>query len=124
MKGSLMYKSLVVILLAVFCCSVADARAESIKNRMIERLPVIAELKAKGIVGEDNRGYLSFVGSAKAQQDVVQAENDDRRTVYEAIARQQGTTAAVVGERRAKQIAEKAVPGEWLQNDSGKWYKK
>jgi uncharacterized protein YdbL (DUF1318 family) len=57
-------------------------------------------------------------------EDVVIAENKDRQTVYNAIAKQQGTAAELVAERRAIQIAEKAGPGEWLQDGSGKWYKK
>lgn len=30
----------------------------------------------------------------------------------------------VVGKHRAIQIANKARPGEWLQDANGKWYKK
>jgi hypothetical protein len=55
---------------------------------------------------------------------LVKAENRDRQLVYQAIARQQGTTAAVVGRRRALQIAENARPGEWLQDASGTWHRK
>jgi uncharacterized protein YdbL (DUF1318 family) len=44
--------------------------------------------------------------------------------VYEAIAKQQGGTAELVGKRRAIQIAEKAETGEWLQNEQGAWYQK
>ena len=91
---------------------------------MKQRLPVIIELKAKGIVGENNAGYLEFVGAKREKADVVAAENNDRKTVYTAIAKQQGTTAEVVGKRRALQIAQKANPGEWLQDASGKWIQK
>lgn len=102
----------------------ASAAADDIKARMKSRLPVIAELKAQGIVGENNKGYLEFIGGKKAKPDVVAAENEDRKTVYEAIAKQQGTTADLVGKRRALQIAQKADPGEWLQDASGKWIQK
>ncbi len=54
----------------------------------------------------------------------MHAENKDRQMVYDAIAKQQGTTAAVVGQRRALQIAKKAKPGEWLQDADGKWVQK
>jgi uncharacterized protein YdbL (DUF1318 family) len=91
---------------------------------MKNRLPVIKELKAKGIVGEDNKGYLQFVGGNKAKADVVAAENKDRKTVYAAIAKQQGTTAELVGKRRAVQIAKKANKGKWVQDASGNWNKK
>ena len=98
--------------------------ADDIKARMKNRLPVIKELKAKGIVGEDNKGYLQFVGGKKEKADVVAAENKDRKTVYAAIAKQQGTTAELVGKRRALQIAKNANKGAWMQDQSGKWYQK
>ena len=102
----------------------ASAFSGGIKERMRDRLPTIIELKAAGVIGENNQGFLSFVGDRKPEQALVDAENKDRQMVYEAIAKQQGTTAAVVGQRRALQIAEKARPGEWLQDAGGKWSRK
>ncbi len=102
----------------------ASAAADDIKARMKDRLPLIVELKAQGIVGENNQGYLEFIGGKKAKPDVVAAENEDRKVVYEAIAKQQGTTAELVGKRRALQIAQKADPGEWVQDASGNWIQK
>jgi uncharacterized protein len=102
----------------------ASALADDIKTRMKDRLPLIVELKAQGIVGENNQGYLEFIGGKKAKPDVVAAENEDRKTVYTAIAKQQGTTAELVGKRRALQIAEKAGPGEWVQDAGGNWIQK
>jgi hypothetical protein len=102
----------------------ATAFADDIKARMKNRLPVIKKLKTEGIVGEDKKGYLQFVGGNKAKADVVAAENKDRKTVYTAIAKQQGTTAELVGKRRALQIAQKAAPGEWVQDAGGNWIQK
>jgi hypothetical protein len=99
-------------------------QADDIKARMKERLPVIIELKTKGIVGENNKGYLEFVGEKKVNTDIVAAENKDRQTVYEAIAKQQGTSAELVGKRRALQIANKANKGEWVQDAGGQWQQK
>ena len=98
--------------------------SKEIKQRMIARLPVIKALKDKGIVGENNKGYLEFVGQKKEKEEVVTAENKDRKLVYKAIAKQQGTTVEVVGQHRVVQIANKAQPGEWLQDANGKWYQK
>ena len=101
------------------------AGADDIKARMQERLPTIVQMKSEGIVGENNKGYLEFVpGAAQKNESTITAENNDRKAVYSAIAGQQKTTPELVGERRAIQIAEKAAPGEWLQDQSGKWYKK
>jgi uncharacterized protein YdbL (DUF1318 family) len=101
------------------------AGADDIKARMQERLPTIVQMKSDGLIGEDNKGYLEFVpGAAKKNETVIAAENNDRKSVYSAIAQQQKTTPELVGERRAIQIAEKGSPGEWFQDASGKWYKK
>ncbi len=102
----------------------ASAFCADIKARMKDRLPRIIELKAAGIVGENNQGFLAFISGNQSEQTLVDAENQDRQLVYGAIAKQQGTTAEVVGRRRALQIAENANPGEWIQDAGGKWVQK
>ncbi|MEK6202090.1 MAG: YdbL family protein [Desulfobulbaceae bacterium] len=104
--------------------SIAGAAAIGIKGRMAARLPEIVALKDKGVIGEDNLGYLQFVGAVKEKAELVGAENDDRLQVYQAIAKQQGTTDDLVGRRRAQQIMDIAQPGHWLQDINGSWYKK
>ncbi len=96
----------------------------AIKAEMQKRLPSIVELKSKGIVGEDNSGYLQFVGGKHEKEAVVQAENQDRKKVYSAIAKKEGVSINQVGQRRATHIAEKAKKGEWLLGQDGKWYQK
>jgi uncharacterized protein YdbL (DUF1318 family) len=123
MKMKRLSKILAFLLIGFFVAGIS-AFADDIKTRMKQRLPVILELKSKGIVGENNAGYLEFIGTKREKADVVAAENKDRKTVYTAIAKQQGTTAELVGKRRALQIAKKADPGEWVQDASGKWIQK
>jgi uncharacterized protein YdbL (DUF1318 family) len=122
--GVMMKKSVFAVVLTVFffvCWGSSNASfLEDIKERMKNRLTAINALKADGMVGENKDGYLEFLGEKK-QEDVVKAENEDREKVYRAIAKQQGTTAEVVGKRRALQIAEGANPGEWVQDDNGAW---
>ena len=101
-----------------------SAAAQDIKSRMRDRLPVIDSLKTEGVVGENNMGFLELKNQKPGSADVVNAENADRTAVYAAIAKQQGTTAALVGKRRAMQIMEIAKPGHWLQDNNGRWYKK
>ncbi len=98
--------------------------AQDIKARFKERLPKILELKAEGIIGETNRGYLDFVGPQRKMEDLVEAENRDRRIVYEEIARRENTTVEKVGKRRAIQLRELAAPGHYVQDDAGNWYRK
>jgi len=111
------------VVAGVFLLS-ASAFCADIKARMKDRLPKIIELKAAGIIGENNQGFLAFIGGNKSEQALVDAENQDRQLVYSAIAKQQGTTPDVVGQRRALQIGDNAKPGEWLQDAGGKWVQK
>jgi hypothetical protein len=113
----------IVVVAGVFLFSTA-ALCGDIKARMKARLPTIAKLKTSGIIGETNQGLLAFIGSKQEEKPLVDAENRDRQTVYKAIAKQQGTTAALVGQRRALQIRQRAKPGEWLQDAGGSWYQK
>lgn len=110
-----------IVLLMVFC---GVAWGQDIKTRMHDRLPAILSLKSAGVIGENNQGYLSILKPPIDQEIIVTEENNDRRIIYEAIARKQGTTSELVGRRRALQIAEKADSGVWLQDDNGNWYQK
>ena len=123
MKERILTQIIIVWIIGMFLTG-TTAFADDIKTRMKKRLPVIKELKAKGAVGENNNGFLQFVGEKKENADVVAAENKDRQTVYEAIARQQGTTPELVGERRALQISKKSAPGERVQDAGGQWQQK
>ena len=103
---------------------VMPARAENleqVKERMKARLPAVTALLATKAVGENNKGYLEFVAAERAQADVVQAENADRRAVYAAIASSTNTTADMVGQRRALKIGQEAAPGTMIQDAAGKW---
>jgi uncharacterized protein YdbL (DUF1318 family) len=100
------------------------AWAGDIKARMRARLPVIVSLKAQGIVGENNQGYLTILKKNTDKKAVIAAENEDRRKIYTVIAKKQGTTPALVGQRRALQIANKADPGTMVQDAGGAWSKK
>ena len=98
--------------------------AESIQERMKARLPDIVALKGKGLIGENNKGFLEFRSEKKEKEAVVASENSDRLKIYNKIASRQKTTVELVGNRRAAQIAKKAAPGEWLQDSAGNWYQK
>lgn len=97
---------------------------QTIKVQMEKRLPLIVELKSKGIIGENNTGYLQYVQANRENEEVVNAENEDRKKVYAIIAKKEGANIGQVGSRRALQIAKKALKGDWLQDQNGKWYQK
>ena len=119
-------KKLVGIIAVVIVCvliSGLDAPAASLKDRMLARVPAINSLKDQGLIGENNRGYLEYRTDARPEQNLINEENNDRRTVYGEIARIQKVDITLVGQRRANQIREIGGAGHWFQNPDGAWYK-
>ena len=119
-------KGRIAVMLLIFIATALSAAAwgQDIKDRMRDRLPDIVALKKAGVVGENNRGYLEIRNPSTNQKGLVDAENQDRQSIYNAIAKKQKTTAELVGQRRALQIAEKADPGTWIQDAQGRWRQK
>ena len=91
------------------------------------RFADIKAMKAKGRGGENNRGYLQAFGNDAGVMGLVDAENADRRAVYQAIVEQNalgdGVLATVEGVFAGVQ-RDKAVPGEKIQDVSGEWITK
>lgn len=103
----------------------AAPSAQSIKANMKKRMPDIIRLMKSGSVGENFSGYIMVRTELSAEDKaLVEAENADRKLVYEAIARKEKTTAQLVGERRAKKIFERVKPGIWFQDEQGNWKQK
>ena len=123
MKNKVLAISILIFMLGIFFTP-ASSHAGNIKSRMKARLPIIKALKAKGIIGENNRGYLQFLGNKKEKENEVKAENSDRNKVYSAIAKQEKTTIEDVEKHRAARIGKIAEPGTRLQDANGKWYQK
>ena len=105
--------------------SAADDAA-TIKKNMAERKPKIEVLKKSGSIGENKSGYLEVMKDVKiedADKKLLEDENKDRKAVYSAIAKKEGSTVDKVGELRAKQIRSKANEGDYIQGEDGKWVK-
>ena len=116
------------LVLAGLALGATVARAEdvrSIKARMEQRLGTVLALKDRGVVGENNRGFLEVRGAATGpDQQVVSEENSDRRAVYADIAGKTGASADAVGRQRAQQLASIAKRGHWVQDEGGEWRQK
>ncbi len=117
-----------IVLCVAFCAlsasTVLAETANDIRRRMEQRLPAIDELKAKGALGENNRGFLEVREPAGNAASVTSDENRDREAVYGMIAQQTGASADSVGRARAKQIAGQSIAGVWVQRENGEWYRK
>ena len=121
-------KSKFLILLAAFsllCLPAFGQSAAELRDRMAARLSAIDDLKAKGAIGENNRGMVEVRDAAASNAgSVVTDENRDREAVYAIIAKETGATSDSVGRARAKQIAANSRSGVWVQDESGAWKKK
>ena len=114
---------LIVLMIIAILATAGQTWAGGEKERMRERLPAVKALKADGVVGENNQGYLT-IHKETTMKALIDAENKDRQAIYTAIAKQQGTTPELVGQRRAIQVAKKAAPGTLVQGPKGKWFKR
>ncbi len=115
------------LILTAMVLTAPMSRAEdlnTIRARMEQRIGRIDTLKSSGAVGENNRGLLEVRDGGGDAALVVAAENSDRVTVYAELARKTGSSADLVGRARARQIANNSAAGVWLQDESGRWYKK
>ncbi len=119
-----MKRKILILTLVAIVSTLAFSQINVIKQRMLDRLPQINSLKDKGIIGENNKGLLEFRTSDHSQAKLIKEENADRIEVYKYIAKKAGTTPEIVAKARAEKIAKKAPKGHWLQDKSGKWYKK
>ncbi len=124
MNSRKVFVSLLILFFSLFALTTTQAVGASVKERMKARIPTINKLKDGGAIGENNQGYLQYRGKKQPEKSTVDDENSDRKKVYSAIAKKQGATVKLVGQRRAKQIAEITKPGHSYQTSDGKWHKK
>jgi uncharacterized protein YdbL (DUF1318 family) len=95
-----------------------------------ERFPQLQEWKRRGCIGETNRGFVEArpgPGCGPEVARLVDAENADRRYIYETLMSQNripASDAARVQAAFAKANRDRAEPGEWIQLPDGRWTRK
>ncbi len=106
--------------------SSAEAMTPELRERFEQRLPQLAAAKKAGKVGETFDGYVDVVNPADAGDTtlgaLVKAENADRLTYYQAVARTAQSSVAYVGELSAMKRFEAAPAGEYLRYRDGQWH--
>ena len=99
---------------------------KALKNRQ-SRYQQLQSLKQEGVIGENNKGYVTNLKDNAAAATVTASENQDRRVMYEALAEQNklGSTGLLEVQRAFADVqSEKAGPGDMAQSSSGDWKKK
>lgn len=84
----------------------------------------LEEAKLKGMVGEEQSGYLGAVVASPEATQVVNEINAKRREKYQQIAKQNGTPVATVEALAGKKAIENTPPGGFIKSPSGSWVKK
>ena len=92
-------------------------------NSRRDRFDQLRGLKASGAVGENNHGYVEVLKTAGGADAVVAAENNDRKVIYQTIARQNGLENAVgtIESVFAQVQRDKAAAGDQIQTEDGRW---
>ncbi|HLD70053.1 MAG TPA: YdbL family protein [Candidatus Omnitrophota bacterium] len=97
----------------------------ALENRR-SRFDELKNLKAQGIVGENNRGYVEVPGDDPSARNLVENENADRRIIYKTIEVQNNLSGALATIEKvfAQVQRDKANPGDKIQTEDGAWVTK
>lgn len=80
-------------------------------NRKARR-DALSGYEAKGVIGENKSGYVEIRGSGDSiAQDLVSAENADRRVIYQSVADKNGVSVSEVERLYAKRLQQDAPSG-------------
>jgi hypothetical protein len=106
---------------------------DQLKERMKNRYALLEQLRDAGKVGETRPGEVKLVKASYATDkadpkdaakgtvgEVVNAENTDRRALYELLAKELKLTVAEVGQQNGLRNLEKAKPEHWVEV-KGEW---
>jgi uncharacterized protein YdbL (DUF1318 family) len=102
-----------------------DELKTALENRRA-RYEALKALKGRGLIGENNRGYLEVLSDQQDAKRLASEENRDRQTIYEAIAEQNDLRQAsgTIEKVFAQVQRDKAETGEMIQLENGQWAKK
>lgn len=94
----------------------------ALENRR-SRFDQLKSLKAQGIVGENNRGYVEVLKNDPSVRSLVESENNDRRVIYKTIEVQNDLFGAreTIEKVFAQVQRDKANPGDKTQTEDGVW---
>ena len=98
---------------------------KALENRRA-RYNDLKAFKENGTIGENNKGYVEALKDDPQAQQLADAENADRKVIYQTIADQNGLSGSidVIETTFAKVQRDKAASGEMVQDPDGERVKK
>ncbi len=107
---------------------------QNLKSQIKDRFPRLAPFFQKGAIGEGRRGLLEVretKGLSPTERtelkSLVEAENRDRRTLYQEVAKSMNISADQITKVQrifADKWQQAAAPGWWIQKEDGAWVQK
>ena len=90
------------------------------------RYELLTDMKNKGLIGENNRGYAEAFSERGDVLSLVEEENRDRKVIYTTIAQQNGLTSALATIEKvfAQEQRARAQSGVKVQAEDGSWITK
>jgi uncharacterized protein YdbL (DUF1318 family) len=105
----------------------ADSKAQ-VLARLKQRVATIKQAKAAGVIGENAAGYLEIVDPTQtaniSTSDLINAQNADRRQLYDLVGKETGSTPAAVTQQFAQRINDHAAKGDYFKGADGVWHQK
>lgn len=92
-----------------------------------ERFDQLRALKDQGAIGENNKGYVEVLGGDGQAQALANAENKDRRFIYQTIVAQNNLpfdALSTIETVFAQEQRERAKAGDKIQDAGGNWVTK
>lgn len=81
----------------------------------------LADARSKGLVGEQQDGYVAAINQSSEVRELVADINARRTAEYTRIAKENGQTIAVVGKLAAPKIISGLPKGALYKDDNGAW---
>lgn len=103
----------------------ADPNSSDVRERRRARRESILAWKSAKLIGESNAGLLEVRTEdgklSDAVRQVVDAENADRKLVFEKVAKKESIPVEAVARRMAGRMSENTPAGTWVQDGQGNW---
>jgi uncharacterized protein YdbL (DUF1318 family) len=105
------------------------ARMESVVVAQRRRSGAIQQLKNLRFIGENTQGLIEGRGSVSEDQGaklkkLIAEENADRLRIYRLFAKREKRALDLIQREMGQRWADRAFPGEWIQEETGRWLQK
>ncbi|MFO8031523.1 MAG: YdbL family protein [Desulfohalobiaceae bacterium] len=116
-----------VLLVLLFAATAVQAQdKDQVVQSMKDRHPGLQQAKDQGLVGEAWNGLVAVVQDDVPQeiQELVQAENKDRKQLFKIISQETGTSVQEVARQNRIRMYRLAKDDHFLQDQDRNWVRK